>query len=172
MPTPTAWWRAEVVVVLAAVAVSTLFYLFAARSGLPASSGLIGHGLGILGGVLMLVAQTAYTWRKRPERTGPGPTRLWLQVHVVAGLVGPYLILLHTAFRFRGLAGVLTLLMLVVVASGVTGRYVYRAVPSTDTGGSRPLSLWYLLHVPVTAALFVLVVIHIAGALYYGRMLE
>lgn len=172
MPMTTPWWRAEVLITLAAVAASTLLYLFAARGGLPAPSGLVGHGLGILGGVLMLVAQTAYTWRKRPERTGPGPTRRWLQVHVVAGLVGPYLILLHTAFRFRGLAAVLTLLMLVVVASGATGRYVYRAAPAVEAPGGRPLALWYLLHVPVTAALFALALLHVFGALYYARLVE
>ncbi len=173
MPRPGPWWRAEVLAVLAAVGASTALYLVAARSGLPAPAGLVGHGLGIVGGVLMLIAQTAYTWRKRPERSGPGPTRLWLQLHVVAGLVGPYLVLLHSSFRYRGLAGVLTLLMLVVVLSGCVGRYAYIAAPSTGRDeGSRPLSLWYLLHVPLTAALFVLAIIHVAGALYYVRLLR
>jgi hypothetical protein len=173
MSSEAPWWRAEVVTALAAIIASTALYLLAARGGLPAPAGLVGHGLGILGGLLMLVAQTAYTWRKRPERNGPGPTRLWLQIHVVAGLVGPYLVLLHTAFRFRGLAGVFTLLMLVVVLSGCVGRYAYAATPVAGPDEKpRPLAIWYLLHVPVTAALFVLALIHVAGALYYTRLLR
>lgn len=174
MSTAAPWWRAEVAVALAAAGAGTTLYLLASRGGLPAPAGLVGHGLGILGGLLMLVAQTAYTWRKRPERSGPGPTRLWLQIHVVAGLVGPYLILLHTAFRFRGLAGVLTLLMLVVVLSGCVGRYAYTAAPvaAGRDDKSRPLAIWYLLHVPLTAALFGLALMHVAGALYYTHLLR
>lgn len=168
------WWRAEVAIALAAAGAGTALYLLASRGGLPAPAGLIGHGLGILGGLLMLVAQTAYTWRKRPERSGPGPTRLWLQIHVVAGLVGPYLILLHTAFRFRGLAGVLTLLMLVVVLSGCVGRYAYSAGPAASGRDEKPgrLAIWYLLHVPLTAALFGLALVHVAGALHYTHFLR
>jgi hypothetical protein len=159
---------------LVAIGAITALYLVAARQGLPAPAGLVGHGLGILGFLLMVVAETAYTWRKRPGRNGPGPLRAWLQAHVLAGLVGPYLVLLHSAFRFRGLAGVLTLLMLVIVASGLAGRYLYTAIPEAGAGGTgrRPLSLWYLLHVPLAAALFVLALFHIAGALYYTRLLR
>jgi hypothetical protein len=60
--------------------------------------------------------------------------RWWLSLHVFTGLLGPYLALLHTAWRFQGLAGVLTLLMLVVVVSGLVGRYVYTAVPRNLDG--------------------------------------
>ena len=63
-----------------------------------------------------------------------GSMRAWLRVHIVMGIVGPYLVLLHTAWAFQGLAGVLTLLMLVVVASGFIGRYIYTAVPRTADG--------------------------------------
>ncbi|HYR11267.1 MAG TPA: hypothetical protein VEQ60_26030, partial [Longimicrobium sp.] len=98
----------------------------------------------------------------------------WMQAHVFAGLVGPYLVLLHTAFQFRGLAGVLALMVLVVVASGVVGRFAYTAVPKTPgaPGARRALAVWWLLHVPVAAAMFVLAIVHVAGALYYASFLR
>ena len=91
----------------------------------------------------MVFAETAYTWRKKVTREGYGPLRHWMQAHVFAGLVGPYLVLLHTAFQFRGLAGVLALMVLVVVASGVVGRFAYTAVPKVPSarrarGGCSP----------------------------------
>jgi hypothetical protein len=60
--------------------------------------------------------------------------RTWLQFHIFTGIVGPYLVLLHTAFEFRGLAGIVTLMMVVVVLSGFVGRYIYTAVPRTPEG--------------------------------------
>ena len=167
------WWASELAWTVLTIAGVTLLYLAVARHGLPEASGLVGHGLGILGFLLMVVAETAYSWRKHPARTGPGPTRVWLQVHVFAGLVGPYLVLLHSAFEFRGLAGVVTLVMVVIVLSGGVGRYVYSAGDSGSFSGEpRPLAVWYLLHVPLSAALFVLAAVHIAGVLYYTRLLR
>ncbi len=167
-------WPVELTWVAVAIVIATGLYLAVARDGLPAASGLVGHGIGILGFLLMLVAEIAYTWRKQPERTGPGPLRRWMQAHVFAGIVGPYLVLLHTAFEFRGLAGVLTLAMLVVVASGILGRYIYTAGAAQPgvPDGPHPLSLWYLLHVPLSAAMFALAALHVAGVLYYGRLLR
>ncbi|HEX2201890.1 MAG TPA: hypothetical protein VHG91_01260 [Longimicrobium sp.] len=171
---PTELWLA-----LGTIAAVSAVYVPVARGGAPAPSGLLGHALGVAGFVLMLFAETGYTWRKNVRREGWGPMRHWLQAHVFAGLVGPYLVLLHTSFRFRGLAGVAALLLLVVVASGVVGRFAYTAVPKrplalgeTATGARRALSVWYLLHVPVAAALFVLAVMHIAAAVYYATLLR
>ena len=92
-----------------------------------------------------------------------------------AGIVGSYFVLLHTAFEFRGLAGVLTLLMLVVVISGILGRFAYTAgaaEPEDAVVAPRPLALWYVLHVPLSAAMFALAAMHVAGALYYARLLR
>lgn len=168
---PNRTWPAELGWAALAIGVSTVGYLLVARSGLPTAGGLVGHGLGVVGFVLMVVAETAYSWRKRPSCTGPGPLARWLQVHVFVGLVGPYLVLLHTAFRFRGLAGVLSLLTLVVVAGGVAGRYWYTA--AAPVGPERPRrALWYVLHVPLSAALFALALFHVAGVLYYASNLR
>lgn len=156
---------------LAAIALATAVYAPFALDGAPPPRGLVGHLLGITGFVLMIFAETAYSWRKKVTREGYGPMRHWLQAHVFAGLVGPYLVLLHTAFEFRGLAGVLSLMVLVVVASGVVGRFAYTAAPKVG-GPRRALSVWYLLHVPVAAAMFVLAAVHVAGAIYYATLLR
>src|SRR3712207_126245 len=144
------WWA------LGAIVLASAAYAPFALDGPPAPRGLVGHVLGITGFLLMVFAETAYTWRKKVTREGYGPMRHWLQAHVFAGLVGPYLVLLHTAFEFRGLAGVLSLLVLVVVASGLVGRFTYTAVPKhagAQPGARRALGWWYLLHVPVAAAM-------------------
>lgn len=172
--TATARRPVELGAALAAIALATVVYLPLAADGRPAPRGFVGHVLGITGFLLMIFAQTAYTWRKKVTREGYGPLRHWMQGHVFAGLVGPYLVLLHSAFRFRGLAGVLALMVLVVVASGVAGRFVYTAIPRRldAPGARRGLAVWWLLHVPVAAAMFVLALMHVAGALYYASFLR
>ncbi|HEX4933572.1 MAG TPA: hypothetical protein VFV33_10370 [Gemmatimonadaceae bacterium] len=97
------------------------------------ASGLPGHALGMLGVALMLWAAFAYSWRKRHPHPGDTAMREAMQWHVFAGLLGPYLVILHSGLAFRGVAGVLTLAMVLVVASGVVGRAVYTAVPRRIT---------------------------------------
>jgi hypothetical protein len=94
----------------------------------------LGHGLGIAGFLLMLATETLYSLRKRSRRARWGRMSSWLRFHIFTGLVGPYLVLLHTSWKFNGLAGVVTALMIVVVLSGIVGRYIYTAVPRTADG--------------------------------------
>ncbi len=145
------------------VLLATALYALAARSGTPAASGLVGHSLGVLGFLGMLVGSFGYSWRKSPARTGPGSLEAWMTAHVIAGIVGPYLVLLHTGFAFRGLAGVAFWAMVLVVASGIVGRYVY---------ARRAMAWWWLLHVPVALAMFALAAFHTVAALYYATLLR
>ena len=121
---------------LAAIVATTALYVLAYRQQgrFPLPAGLVGHGIGIVGFVLMLVAAFAYTIRKRQTDAAWGSMESWLRVHMIAGLVGPYMVLLHTAMWFHGLAAVAMLLTVVVVISGVVGRYVYTAVPRVVEG--------------------------------------
>ncbi len=119
----------------AIVAVTALYALAYRQQGkFPVASSLVGHGIGILGFILMLMAATLYTIRKRLTDARWGSTAAWLRFHMVAGLVGPYMVLLHTTIRFRGLAGVTMLLTVIVVISGMVGRYIYTAVPRVIEG--------------------------------------
>jgi hypothetical protein len=124
----------DLIAALLAVALITAIYL-PLMAFLPTAPGsLIGHGIGIAGFLLMLATETLYSLRKRSWRAGWGPLNLWLSAHIFSGIVGPYMVFLHTGFQFAGIAGVTTLLMIVVVASGFVGRYVYTAVPHTPAG--------------------------------------
>ncbi len=125
----------ELVFAFAAVIVITAAYGgVVGATGVPGSADLLGHTLGIIGFALMLFTETGYSLRKRSTGRVRGTMRTWLQLHIVSGIVGPYLVLLHAAWHFNGLAGALTVLVLVVVISGFIGRYIYTAVPRTADG--------------------------------------
>jgi hypothetical protein len=123
-------WAAAAVIAV----VTALYAALSAHSGTPAPSSLIGHSIGITGFVMMIMTEVLYSMRKRATGNPRGSMRAWLQLHIFTGITGPYLVLLHTAFTFQGLAGVLTLMMAIVVLSGFIGRYIYTAVPRTNDG--------------------------------------
>lgn len=124
-------WLALLAILLITLLYSGVVY----RTGsTPAATGLLGHSLGVLGFLLMLMTEILYPLRKRSRRAKWGRMANWLQFHIFTGLVGPYLVLLHTAWKFNGLAGVVLLLTIIIVASGFIGRYIYTAVPRTVDG--------------------------------------
>jgi hypothetical protein len=120
----------------AAMALLGLGYALLARGlgGVPAAGHLIGHTLGAVGFVMMLMTETLYSLRKRSRRARWGRTSTWLRFHIFTGLVGPFLVLLHTSWKYNGLAGIVALMTAVVVLSGFIGRYIYTAVPRTIDG--------------------------------------
>jgi hypothetical protein len=124
-------WQAVIAILLI-----TLIYLLVINftRGIPPAGDLFGHGIGILGFVLMLMTETLYSLRKRSRTSRWGRMSKWLQFHIFTGLVGPYMVLLHTSWKFNGLAGLLVLFTLVIVVSGFIGRYIYTAVPRTIDG--------------------------------------
>lgn len=128
----------ELWLAFSAILLITLGYLFVVilAGSIPAASNFFGHSLGILGFILMLATETLYTWRKRSQSARWGRMADWLQFHIFTGLVGPYLVLLHTSWKFNGLAGVVTLLTGVTVASGFIGRFIYTAVPRSADGAA------------------------------------
>lgn len=85
--------------------------------------------LGLIGGALMF-GLLLYPLRKRLRiLQGLGPLRFWFRFHMVAGLLGPMLVLFHSTFQVRSLnAGVALASMLLVAASGVVGRFIYRRI--------------------------------------------
>lgn len=152
----------------------------------PPASELFGHGLGITGFVLMLITETLYSLRKRSRSIKWGRMSNWLQFHIFTGLVGPYMVLLHTSWKFSGIAGVTTLFTVIIVISGFIGRYIFTRVPRTLDGleiegtlsqealkqARRLLALWHTIHIPIGIVLFVSAFVHIGGALYYATFLK
>ncbi|MFO7625243.1 MAG: hypothetical protein R6V73_12900 [Anaerolineales bacterium] len=116
--------------------ISALGYLWVMNSqgSIPPAGELFGHGIGILGFAMMLMTETLYSIRKRSRRARWGRISSWLSFHIFTGITGPFLVMLHSSWKFNGLAGVLTLMMVVVVGSGVFGRYLYTAIPRTADG--------------------------------------
>jgi hypothetical protein len=89
----------------------------------------VGYWIGVAGGVMMLLLFT-YPLRKRFRVTqGWGKLKWWFWVHMVLGVGGPLLILLHSTFHIGSLnAGVALYSMLIVAASGVVGRFIYARI--------------------------------------------
>ncbi len=148
---------------------------------IPPAGELFGHGMGILGFILMLMTETLYSLRKRSRVARWGKMSDWLQLHIFTGLVGPYMVLLHSSWKFHGLAGVTTLLTIIIVMSGFVGRYIYTRIPRTADGlevkgalseqslkqARRLLALWHTIHIPIGMALFISAFAHIGAAVYY-----
>lgn len=88
-----------------------------------------GYYLGLVGGVMMLL-MLLYPVRKHMQFTRSwGPLRYWFMLHMIFGIGGPVLILFHTTFHVRSLnAGVALYSMLLVVASGIIGRFIYKRI--------------------------------------------
>jgi hypothetical protein len=126
----------ELAAALTAIVLVTLIYagVVVWQGSIPAATQFFGHSLGVLGLLLMLMTEALYSLRKRSRSARWGRMAGWLEFHIFTGLVGPYLALLHTAWHFNGLAGIVILLTAVIVTSGFIGRYIYSAVPRTLDG--------------------------------------
>lgn len=107
---------------------------YAAAHRVLRPSGTVGHLLGV-GGTLLLFATLAYLARRRVKRLAKaGPVARWLEVHIFFGVFGPILVTFHTSFKFNGVVSVAFWSMVLVVASGFVGRYLYVRIPKTIRG--------------------------------------
>lgn len=176
-------WTALAAMILITVLYGLVAFLI---RGIPPASELFGHGIGILGFVMMLMTETLYSLRKRSRSVKWGRMSNWLQFHIFTGLVGPYMVLLHTSWKFNGLAGVTTLFTVIIVVSGFIGRYIFTRIPRTLDGleiegtlsqealrqARRLMALWHTIHIPIGMVLFVSAFVHIGAALYYATLLK
>jgi hypothetical protein len=90
------------------------------------SGSVAGHVIGIAGAVLMAMT-LIYPFRKRV--LGKKGRQNPIDAHIYYGLIGPILVVIHAGHRFEGAAATLTYgAMLVIVLSGLTGRYLFRKV--------------------------------------------
>jgi hypothetical protein len=97
-------------------------------------SGYVGQAAGLL-----TFALFAFMWlyplRKRVRWLARfGTMAGWLEVHIVAGLVLPFVGAVHAAWRFQGVIGVGYAALLTVCLSGVVGRYLYTRIPRSHAG--------------------------------------
>lgn len=114
-----------------AVAVlATLFLAWRVRDEqyIVAGSGA-GYWIGILGSLIMLVLLLYPVRKSYAKVTGWGRISTWFKSHMVMGILGPTLIILHSNFEFKALNSIVaTVVMLTVVTSGIFGRFLYSKV--------------------------------------------
>jgi hypothetical protein len=98
-------------------------------------SGDYGHGLGILGtlmilfGVVIYIARKKYGFLERFIRI-----KYLLEFHIFLCSLGPILVLFHTSFKFGGIVSIAFWSMVAVVISGVIGRFIYIQIPRNIQG--------------------------------------
>lgn len=175
---------------LGAVIITGMYvFVVSWKRAIPAAADFFGHMIGVIGFLMMLMTETLYSLRKRSRLGRWGSMKSWLQFHIFTGLLGPYMVLLHTSWKFHGLAGATTLLTIIIVISGFIGRYIYTRIPRSLDGMEitadhaqayaavlartrRTLSIWHAVHIPIGMALFVAAFIHIGAALSYATLLR
>ncbi len=148
--------------------------------------------LGIAGTVLIIIS-FVYSLRKR-KIIKFGKARIMLQIHEALAWTGALLILIHAGFEFDAVIPRMAVFaMLVVVASGVTGKYLLKQAKesikerraelqarnfseyeiekelfmlSLITG---KMQMWRNIHIPLTVIFASLAFLHIATILLFWR---
>lgn len=104
------------------------------------ASGFFGHGLGIVGTLLIAIGVFGYIYAKRTLRFERiVRLKYLLEFHIFLCTLGPIMVLFHTTFKFGGIVSIGFWSMTLVVLSGILGRYIYVQIPRTMSG--RELSL-------------------------------
>jgi hypothetical protein len=86
----------------------------------------LGYWLGLVGGVMMLLAFFYTAFKYVAKLRTRAVMKHWLTIHIFFGLAGPVLILVHSTFHIGSLNGGIALItMLLVVVSGIMGRFLY-----------------------------------------------
>lgn len=113
---------------LAAIAALVTGYLLRNEGYLSAENGP-GYLLGIIGSLLMLVL-LVYPLRKKARfMRNWGQLSHWFRFHMLAGVLGPILILFHANFQLGSLNSKVVLgSTLLVAGSGLFGRYLYTKI--------------------------------------------
>jgi hypothetical protein len=97
-------------------------------------SGYVGQSAGILA-LAIFIFLWLYPLRKKFKSLAwTGSVAKWLDVHILVALGLPLLLAIHAAWRFEGLIGLGFLSMMIVVASGIVGRYLYVRIPRSKSG--------------------------------------
>ncbi len=145
----------------------------------------VGRYLGVVGSVL-IVASFVYSLRKRKLIRSGSPKTL-LRNHEVLGWAGALLILVHGGIHSNAVLPWLAVLaMLVVVASGLTGRYLLEDARASLKGRAAEMGLaglspedverelsahsllvdsmkqWRKVHMPLTMVFTALALLHVA----------
>lgn len=99
------------------------------------ASGTLGHGYGIIGTIIISIGVFGYIYAKKTLRFEKFVRlKYLLEFHIFLCTIGPILILFHTTFKFGGIVSLGFWSMVLVVLSGVVGRYIYVQIPRSLDG--------------------------------------
>src|SRR6056300_1451305 len=99
------------------------------------ASGFFGHGLGVMGTLIIAFGVWGYIYAKKTLRFEKYVRlKYLLEFHIFLCTIGPIMILFHTAFKFGGIVSIAFWSMVAVVLSGVLGRFIYIQIPRTIEG--------------------------------------
>src|SRR6056300_1050137 len=105
------------------------------------ASGFFGHGLGVIGTLIIAFGVWGYIYAKKTLRFEKYVRlKYLLEFHIFLCTIGPIMILFHTAFKFGGIVSISFWSMVAVVLSGVIGRFIYIQIPRTIEGRELNLS--------------------------------
>jgi hypothetical protein len=94
----------------------------------------LGHLLGYIGSIFMILA-LVYPVRSRSEWFSQRVARkFWMDMHVFFGFMGGVLITFHTTFKIGGLVSISYWSMVIVILSGLVGRFIYTQIPRNIAG--------------------------------------
>lgn len=98
------------------------------------------YNLGLIGGIMMLL-QFVYSARKRSAKMRRwGKLKIWFGIHTFIGLSAPVIIIIHSRFELQSINGTVAFIaMLIVVFSGVAGRYLYSQINFDLSSGRHEL---------------------------------
>ena len=94
------------------------------------ASGYFGLSMGIIGTGLIFLNLSYLIRKSLIQFKWLGELRSWMSFHVFTGIIGSILILFHSAFLPRSaLASTAIFGLIVVVLTGLMGRYIYAHTP-------------------------------------------
>ena len=89
---------------------------------------------GLVGTGLMLIAAIYPVFRRIKLFRWLASNTMWFDFHIMAGIVGPMFIALHSVVRLDSWVSAAFWSMVIVVVSGFLGRYLYTLVPELSSG--------------------------------------
>ncbi len=113
-----------------------LLYHVGWRGQVISASDPIGMGIGWAGTSSMVIMHV-YSLRRRLRAWSHwGKLRSWLQFHIFMGLQGALLVIFHSIHlkTIGNIAGITIVLTLIVVCSGIFGRYLFSMLPKNLNG--------------------------------------
>jgi hypothetical protein len=146
-------------------------------------------------GLAIILMVFGYPLRKRAHQNRLWPHR-WLQIHMVAGVLGPLVVILHAGvLHMHALVPILAMVAMGIVAlSGIIGQHVHYLAFRTlykkrhelleqgvspeevetrlldMTAREKMFRVWQMIHAPMTLMFMALVALHVIGALYFGGL--